>query len=313
MALDETSTGPGPIPLQRRALLLDGGDYVALKDPCPVQLDGEWHLFGTGAHPGYRYDILHATARHPHGPWRVREPSVLPPISGTCVAAPGVISDGRRLHMFLQTEYNLLGGVVEHLVSDDRGATFLHHDTALASVPGTEEAGIYDPHPAEIDGQKYLIYSGFAEIGRPDLFLARSVGGGWDGPWQRLGCLLRHEHVPGHNQHDDPAYEWGLEGGQVIELPDGRVLLNAVCFLAGAPAGDRQRVFFATAPSLQGPFEVHGPALHPATGAGEVGHGAAVVHGGELVLFFQERDGDGPWRYGVATAPVETTAQRRAS
>ena len=301
------------IPLQRRRLLLDGGDYVACKDPCPVQLDGEWHLFGTGAHPDYRYDILHATAHHVEGPWRVRTPSVLPPIAGTCVAAPGVVSDGRRLHMFLQTEYNLFDGVVEHLISDDRGATFVHHDTALVSVPGTEEAGVYDPHPAEIDGRPYLVYSGFAEIGRPDLFLARSVGGGWGGPWQRLGCVLRHEDVPHHNQHDDPAYEWGLEGGQLIELPDGRVLLNAVCFLAAAPPGERQRVFLATAPGPLGPFEVHGPVLHPTTGSGEVGHAAGVVLGDELVLFFQERVGDGPWRYGVATATLGTSTVRRAS
>jgi hypothetical protein len=53
--------------------------------------------------------------------------------------------------------------------------------------------------------------------------------------------------------------------------------------------------------------------LQPVSGAGEVGHGAAVLHDGELVLFFQERTGDGPWRYGIATAPVEATAQRRAS
>jgi hypothetical protein len=307
------ASGEPTVPLGRRPVLFDGGDYVALKDPCPVQLDGEWHLFGTGAHPGYRYDIVHATAHHLMGPWRVRAPARLPPIAGTCVAAPGVISDGRRLHMFVQTEYNLFDGVIEHLVSDDRGATFVHRDTALASLPGTGEAGIYDPHPAEIDGRRYLIYSGFAEVGRPDLFLARSTSGGWDGPWQRLGCVLRHENVPGHNQHDDPAYEWGLEGGQLIELPDGRVLLNAVCFLAGAAPGDRQRVFLATAPGPTGPYRVHGPALQPADGAGEVGHGAAVLHDGELVLFFQERIGAGPWRYGVAAAAVGTAGQRRAS
>ncbi|HEX8343217.1 MAG TPA: hypothetical protein VF657_00535, partial [Actinoplanes sp.] len=197
------------LPLQRLPLRLDTGDYIDVKDPCPVRLGDVWHLFGTGAHPGHRYDILHATAGDPAGPWRLGPPSVLPEIAGGCVAAPGVIAEGGRLHMFVQTEYNLFGGVVEHLISDDEGATFTHHDTALVSVPGTEEAGIYDPHPALLHGQKYLVYSGFALIGRPDLFLARSLGA-WDGPWQRLGCILRHEHVPGHNQHDDPAYEWGL-------------------------------------------------------------------------------------------------------
>ena len=300
MASDE----PAPIPLQRRPLMLDIPGYVAAKDPCPVELDGEWHLFGTGAHAGYRYDILHATAANPAGPWRLEQPSRLPDITGTCVAAPGVIADGGRLHMFLQTEYNLFDGVVEHLVSDDRGATFVHHDTALVSVPGTEEAGIYDPHPAELHGRRYLVYSGFAAIGRPDLFLARSTSGRWDGPWQRLGCILRHEHVPGHNQHDDPAYEWGLEGGQLIELPDGQILLNGVCFLGGAPAGGRQRVFFGLATKPTGPFHVTGPVLHPAHDVGEVGHAAAVVHDDTLVLFFQERTHHGPWHYALATAPL---------
>lgn len=292
-----------PVPLQRRPLLLDTHGYTDVKDPCPVRLDGDWHLFGTGAHPGHRYDVLHATATDPAGPWRLRPPSVLPDIHGTCVAAPGVVADGGRLHMFLQTEYNLLDGVVEHLVSDDLGTTFTQHDTALVSLPGTEEAGIYDPHPAVLHGRKYLVYSGFAAIGRPDLFLARSAGD-WSGPWQRLGCILRHEHVPGHNQHDDPAYEWGLEGGQLIELPDGRILLNAVCFLGGAAVGDRQRVFFGLAARPTGPYGVTGPVLHPAHGAGEVGHAAGVVDDDELVLFFQERTGVNPWHYALATATL---------
>lgn len=305
MAAGEPDAGLPRIPLQRRALVVDTGDYVAVKDPCPVRLDDEWHLFGTGAHVGYRYDVLHATAPDPHGPWRVQRPSVLPEISGTCVAAPGVIAEGRRLHMFLQTEYNVFDGMVEHLVSDDRGATFTHRGTALVSLPGTDEAGIYDPHPAELHGQKYLVYSGFSVIGRPDLFLARSRGGGWDGPWQRLGAILRHDAVPGHNQHDDPAYEWGLEGAQLIELPDGTVLLNGVCFLGGAPAGNRQRVFLATAPRPAGPYQVHGVALDAPDGVGEVGHATGIVDDDELLLFFQERAGDGPWRYALAAAPVQ--------
>ncbi len=298
-----SGTVPG-MPLRRRRLMIDVGDYVSVKDPCPVALGGEWHLFGTGAHPGYRYDILHAVADRPEGPWRLGAPSVLPAVEGNCVAAPAVVAEGTRLHMFVQTEYNILGGVVEHLVSDDRGRSFTHADTALTSRPGTDEAGIYDPHPTVIDGEKYLVYSGFALVGRPDLHLARSLGGGWDGPWQRLGCVLRHEHVPAHNQHDDPAYEWGLEGAQLVPLPDGQVLLNAVCFLGGAPAGDRQRVFFARASQPTGPFHVIGAVLDPVNGVGEVGHATALVHDGQLLMFFQERIGSGPWHYGLATAPL---------
>jgi hypothetical protein len=110
-------------------------------------------------------------------------------------AAPGVIADGDRLHTFVQTEYNLLGGRVEHLVSDGGGVSSARRDTSLASVAGTAEAGIHDPHPAEIAGHRYLVYPAFSLVGRPDIHLARSASGAWDGPWERLGRIL--EPCPG--------------------------------------------------------------------------------------------------------------------
>lgn len=291
--------------LYRSPLLLNTDDrYVAVKDPCPVRLGDTWHLFGTGVYEGYRYEILHATSRSLAGPWRLEPAAVVPPLGGSCVAAPGVVAEGRLLHMFLQTDYNLFDGRIEHLVSDDHGANFRHAGTALRSVPGGTEAGIYDAHPCEIAGERYLVYSAFATPGRPDVHLAHSPSGRWAGPWDRLGPLLLHDHVPEHNQHDDPAYEWGLEGGQLIELPDGRILLNAVCFLGGAAVGDRQRVFFGLAARPTGPYGVTGPVLHPAHGAGEVGHAAGVVDDDELVLFFQERTGVNPWHYALATATL---------
>ncbi|HWG99926.1 MAG TPA: hypothetical protein VNV66_11510 [Pilimelia sp.] len=302
-----------PGQLRRSPLRFDAGRYAAVKDPCPVPVGDRWHLFGTAVHDGYRYEILHATAARPEGPWRLCPPARLPDVPGSCVAAPGVVAEGQLLHMFVQTEYNLLGGVVEHLVSDDHGDTFRRVGTALTSLPDTPEAGVYDPHPAQIGGQRYLTYSAFAQPGRPDIHLARSLTGSWEGPWQRLGRILGHADVPGHNQHDDPAYEWGLEGAQLVELPDGRVLLNAVCFRAGAAPGDRQRVFFALADTPTGPYQVVGPVLDPA-GPGEIGHAAAVVHDGALSLFFQERVGGGPWGYGLAAAPLppaQPTGQTR--
>lgn len=304
LASDDRTPTRGFPPLRRGRLALDASPYVAVKDPCPVRVGTRWHLFGTAIHEGYRYEILHATASGPTGPWRLHPPSALGSVAGAAVAAPGVIAEGDALHMFVQTEYNVLGGRVEHLVSHDGGASFSRRATALESLPGTDEAGIYDPHPAEIAGQRYLVYSGFALVGRPDIYLARSTSGRWEGPWQRLGRILSHEQVPDHNQHDDPAYEWGLEGAQLVELPDGRVLLNAVCFMAAADSGNRQRVFFALAPEPAGPYEVVGSVLDPPDGAGEVGHATVVIHDGELTLFFQERAIDGPWRYGVATAAL---------
>ena len=294
--------------LRRTTLAMEPHPYASVKDPCPVRVGKRWHLFGTAAFEGYRYEILHATAKSPAGPWRLHPPSELntasgAPVSGNAVVAPGVIADGDTLHMFVQTEYNVLGGRVEHLVSTDGGASFTHRATALESLPGTGEAGIYDPHPAEIDGERYLIYSGFSVVGQPDLYLARSSSGDWHGPWERLGAILRHDQVPDHNQLGDPAYEWGLEGAQLVQLPDGRVLLNAVCFRSGAEVGDRQRVFFAIAPQPLGPYHVVGSVLDP-DGPGEIGHATVVIHDGELTLFFQERAGTGPWRYGLASATL---------
>jgi hypothetical protein len=274
--------------------------------------DGEtWHLFGTGAFEDlYGHETLHATASALHGPWTLQPPAVLCEVAGTCVAAPGVVADGAALHMFVQTEYNFFGGRVEHLVSDDGGSTFVRTDTALRSDPHVGEAGLYDPHPAEIAGERYLVYSAFNVIGCPDIYLARSESGCWDGPWERLGAILRHQDVACHNQIGDPAYEWGLEGAQLLELSGGQVVLNAVCFLAGAPVGSRQRVFFAVADAATGPYDVIGPVLGLPDGAehAENGHASVVVHDGALHLFFQERTGQGPWSFAHACAQVEEIA-----
>jgi hypothetical protein len=304
-----------PFSLERVQLDLDGSSYVEMKDPCPVYDGTRWHMFGTGVTGPHQFNVFHATADRLTGPWTLQEPVDVSTLTGGCVAAPGVIAEGQRLHMFLQTEYNAFDGRIEHLVSDDGGKTFAHARTAMTSLPGTDEAGIYDPDPAEIDGQKYLVYSAFSVIGSPDVHLARSISGSWDGPWERLGAALRHEEVWCHNQRGIEAYEWGLEGAQLVELPDGRVLLNAVCFLPGATAGTRQRVFFAVARDVLGPYEIAGPVLVPDGGhaAGENGHASLVVNGSDLALMFQERTLDNPhWRLGLAVAPIEQSLENCA-
>jgi hypothetical protein len=282
--------------------------YGGLKDPCVVRLGDEWHLFATGCKAGYTYDVVHATAPHPLGPWTMRPPSLVAGATGPSTCAPGVVADGDRLHLFLHDAYNLLGGTVTHLVSDDAGASFTAVSTALTSLPGTSEAGLYDAHPGEAAGAKYLVYSGMSVVGEPDLHLARSESGTWDGPWQRLGVVLGHDDVPFHNRRGCEHYEWGLEGGQLVALPDGRTLLLGVCFLPTGATGARQRAFLAVADEPEGPYDLVGPALDPrAYGrTGENGHGAAVVHDGEVYLFFQHRDGDGlPWDLHVASVPAD--------
>jgi hypothetical protein len=282
--------------------------YPDVKDPCVLHDGRTWHLFGTGCGLPTGLEILHCTAPSLDGPWRERAPSALHGVEHIAHhAAPGVIADGDRLHLFLQQEFNVLGGCVEHLVSDDGGRNFVRVDTALEPLEAEGEASVYDPDPAVIDGQRYLTYAAFSSVGQPDLYLARSTTGTWHGPWERLGCVLAHEQVEYHNQLGAEDYEWGLEGPQLVQLPDRRILLTAVCFLADEPRGHRQRVLLAVADDPAGPYDVLGPLLQPsgARGAGENGHGTAVVDGGDLRIVYQERAGDGrPWRIVSAVAPL---------
>jgi hypothetical protein len=284
------------------------GPYGGLKDPCVVRFRGAWHLFATGCKPEWTYDLVHAVATGPSGPWTMLPPCDVQGVSGPSLCAPGVVAEGERLHLFVQQSYNELGGTIAHLVSDDGGATFHASDTALESLPGSSEAGIYDAHPCEAGGHRYLVYAGMATVGEPDLHLARSASGRWDGPWDRLGPVLTHDDVPDcHNPRGCEAYEWGLEGGQVSALPDGRTLLCGVCFLPDGDHGTRQRVLLAVADDPTGPYDVLGPAIEPAAyGArGENGHATTVVYRGRVHLFFQHRDGEGPpWELFHTSLPV---------
>jgi hypothetical protein len=290
--------------------VLPRGNYGGLKDPCVVRFHDRWHLFATGCKAGWQYDLVHAVADRLGGPWTMIPPSDVVGASGPSLCAPGVVAEGDRLHLFVQEAYNLLGGSIRHLVSDDEGASFHDAGVALTSHPGTSEAGIYDAHPAVVGGTRYLVYAGMAKVGEPDLHLARAES--WDGPWERLGPILTHDDVGDcHNPRGCPAYEWGLEGGMVSELPDGRTLLVAVCFLPDGDHGSRQRVLLAVADDPAGPYDVVGPAIEPSVYApsGENGHATAVVDRGRVHLFFQHRDGDGPpWELFSTSLPAAALA-----
>jgi hypothetical protein len=247
--------------------------------------------------------LLHATAPRPGGPWLEQRPILLPGRNGA-PAAPGVVWDAREScwHAYVQTDCFRLGGQIKHWVSRD-GERFVHAATPLAACPG-QEAGIYDPHPAEIGAWKYLVYTAMPAVSHGDLHLARSRS--WWGPWTRLGPILTHEQVPFHNQHADPRYEWGLEGGQLVPLPSGDVLLLFVAFLPDGPRGTRQRVAGALADRPEGPYDTPALLLRPGAGweEGENGHATAAVDGTDLLLCYQARAPRQPWRYGLAHLPL---------
>jgi hypothetical protein len=279
-----------------------------VKDPCPVFDGRQWHVFGSGGTVSTEtWKIFHATAPTLDGPW-TQQPLIDPDLDGSGVAAPGVVYDEGVFHMFIQTEFMKSGGRCEHLVSND-GFVWVALPTAFHAVPDTDEDGIYDPHPAGIHGEKYIVYSGmpkFQRVPQPDVFLARSTSGTWFGPWERLGKILDHDEVPHHNPRGHSDYEWGIEGPQLVELPDGRVMLNATCFLPDGPRGTRQRVFFALADDARGPYRTMGPVLDPVE-PGENGHSTVLVNGEDITLFYQSSmtvTGN-RWRYGIVRARLE--------
>ncbi|MFO0703754.1 MAG: hypothetical protein U0525_03455 [Patescibacteria group bacterium] len=300
--------------VKRSGPLLENTRFEDTKDPCPVHDGKIWHIFGSGGSSRVeKWQILHATSPNFSGPWTEVEPAFVP-LENPHVAAPGVVFDKEenKFHMFVQTDFMAVNGTIEHLVSSD-GHIFESRGCVLKSITGTNHACIYDPHPALIGGQRYMTYSAALQVGRPDIFLAKSSTNMWSGPWESIGPILTHEQISEHhNQHSHPDYEWGVEGSQLVELPNGKILLNAVCFLPFGKRGTRQRVFFAIAEKINGPYKSLGPVLEPNRDSkwernGENGHATAIIDNNELHLFYQARpyatDNDF-WRYGIATFDV---------
>jgi hypothetical protein len=300
--------------------------FKDVKDPC-ICFDGTtWHIYGSGGDT-YReeWEILHATAPAIEGPWTEQEPVRLRGVEGPHVAAPTVIYDpeDKLFHMAVQKDFMDVGGIA-YLVSAD-GHVFTKMRSLLEPKSGME-GGLYDPHFSIVNGKKYLAYAGIPAILadsprkliQPDVYLARSVTDRWSGHWKRTKVALRHEDIAWHhNSREHPDYEWGIEGPQLVELPSGKVLMNATCFIEEGRRGTRQRVFFAVADTVEGPYTSIGPVLPttevdlPEWENGENGHASAIVQGDELYLFYQARSQKvvdpkeaNDWRYGIAVFKV---------
>jgi hypothetical protein len=313
------------LPVRKIGPLFESTRFKDVKDPC-IAFDGTtWHIYGSGGDTfPEEWEILHATAPSIEGPWTEHDAAVLRGVEGPHVAAPTVVydPDDKLFHMAVQKDFMDVGGGIAYLVSAD-GHTFTRMRT-LVNPNKNNEAGLYDPHFAIINGKKYLAYSGVPvkmthesrsyAVPQPDAYLARSQSDRWSGDWKRVKAILRHEDIAWHHNHrEHPDYEWGIEGPQLLELPGGQVLLNATCFIEEGRRGTRQRVFFAVADDVKGPYVTIGPVL-PTTHAnlpgwenGENGHASAIIHNGELYLFYQARSQAviepkeaNPWRYGIA-------------
>ncbi len=313
-------------PLQKFGPLFEDSMYKDFKDPCPLFDGKKWHIFGSGGDVrSETWKILHATSNTLEGPWSLLPPVILNGLAGDHVAAPGVIYDPEDhiFHMFVQTDFLAVGGGIEYLISKD-GLAFDRVDIVLSPILDSEEAGLYDPHPAIINGKKYISYSATPRveklenkfISQPDIFLAESTTNSWQGPWERKGKILSHEEIEiHHNPKNHHEYEWGIEGPQLIDLGNNLILLNATCFLSHGRFGTRQRVFFAISENVQGPYQTLGPVIDPIFGpeweTGENGHAAGFLYEERLQLFYQARSGANvldaaanDWKYGRAVFNV---------
>ncbi|HYF28865.1 MAG TPA: hypothetical protein VEA36_00680, partial [Candidatus Paceibacterota bacterium] len=170
-------------PIRKIGPLFDSLRFKDLKDPC-IAFDGNtWHIYGSrGTVITETWEILHATAPTIDGPWtEAVESCLLRGVHGPHVAAPSVYYDpaDKLFHMAVQKDFMDVGGDIAYLVSAD-GHIFTKMRT-LVKPKGSVEAGLYDPHFAEVNGKKYLVYSGVPAsesedrpfIPQPDVYLAK--------------------------------------------------------------------------------------------------------------------------------------------
>ena len=147
--------------------------------------------------------------------------------------------------------------------------------------------------------------------------------------WEALGLLekelpgsaiMKYSDVSEHNPHPRPPFveehdelpeqrrqrlelennfEWGLEGFQVMPLPNGLFLCLGVCFLRDEPKDQRERAFIGISEVRTGPYV---PLAHLVDPASEVsndisemgrqvknGHPSGLIDGDTLIIDYQTR------------------------
>jgi len=292
--------------------------YKHLKDACPVFDGSLWHLFGTAdtrasGDKGKKgcVEVMHATSFSLKGPWQVHSGVKLYGLIGLHPCAPGVVysSIDNTFYMFIHTSFILNGGTIECLKSTDKGNSFYYVNTVIRSLPLSNEERIYDPHPAEIFGQKYIIYTSSIKDNDFSFKIVKSINNSWDSKWEKMNQILQESDIFFQNQKNSIGREWGIEGAQLIELPNKKILLNAVCFLTEGketPPGKKQRFFLGIADKVSGPYKILGPVLSPTINgweSGENGHATIVIEKEEINFFYHARNFNivhPVWRYGIA-------------
>lgn len=290
--------------------------YPELKDPSIVSLpDGKYMMFASvGTSITQEWIVGRFISRHPSGPWQEIEPVIFENLSGPQLCAPAVTYEevnGQPLwKMYIQTACFEANGIIALATSTD-GRVFVGQSHPLATRETivaehkSSVIGVYDVGVSEVkNGEEDLVcmlFSGYRRVGCGDLYVSYRRKSEPEESWTAAQRLLAQEEVPFHNHPEYEHFEWGLEGAKLVQLADECFLLIGVCFQPKplGHEGTRQRVFFAAATSINGPFVPLETPFVPYAQAGrngENGHPDTLVEGDSLWIIYQERDGNGmPW------------------
>jgi hypothetical protein len=247
-------------------------------------------------------------ANTPTGPWQELPPVIFTNITGPQLCAPAVTyeeKNGQPLWtMYIQTCCFAEDGVIVKATSTD-GSTFNGEPQPLVTKHTADTThpvvGVYDVGISEISLEQEpilcLLYSGYRKVGNGDLYMTYRKKFAPEDAWTRGKLILAQEAVPFHNHPSQSDYEWGLEGAKLVQLGD-TFLLIGVCFQPGRQFGNRQRVFFAGAISIEGPFIPLCTPFRPQNpnlNLGENGHPDTLIIKNDLWIVFQERQDAGSY------------------
>lgn len=317
-----------PAPLHNEALAITRLPehqirYPELKDPSVVKVKEDFYVMfaSIGSSVTQTWIVGRFISDRVDGLWQEVSPVTFHNLSGAQLCAPAVWYDAKSgmWTMYVQDCCFNENGYIALARSED-GENFYGHPQALfnrnhvasyqPSVVGLYDAGI---STVTLNNEEYLclLFSGYRRVGCGDIFMSYRKKSATEDQWSEPQRILTQEEVPFHNHPNYEWFEWGLEGAQIIELSPESYLMIGVCFMPKPDGylGTRQRVFYAHATSLLGPFvpltvpflpqEIEGK-------RGENGHPDAFIENGKLWVVFQERFGDGqPWHFRQAAYDVE--------